>query len=277
MVDMEPNVLSQIERSPLGSLFDTHQSMHPTSSGSGNNFSVGYHVYGSEYLSVVIESIRREVEACDALQTFFMLHSLGGGTGSGFGARLVESLEEIYPEAYRFSTVLCPSTRGAEDVVTSPYNAILSLHKLISAADCILPIANDALLDTISKAALQSKGFSHSRLPSSSLISNPGCTQFSAFNSMNNIVANLLANVTASMRFEGTMNIDIGDVVTNLVPFPACRFIVGGMSPIVETGNSAGLAVAGKRFKKVDIFVPQELLVNSVLQVRPDFFGFLCK
>jgi tubulin epsilon len=32
------------------------------------------------------------VELCDSLQSFVMLHSLGGGTGSGVGSYIVELL-----------------------------------------------------------------------------------------------------------------------------------------------------------------------------------------
>jgi len=37
---------------------------------------------------------------------------------------------------------------------------------------------------------------------------------------MNNIVANMLSNLTASMRFEGTLNIDLNEITMNLIPFP---------------------------------------------------------
>ena len=33
-----------------------------------------------------------QVEACDSLQGFMLLHSLGGGTGSGLGSHIIEQL-----------------------------------------------------------------------------------------------------------------------------------------------------------------------------------------
>jgi tubulin epsilon len=48
---------------------------------------------------------------------------------------------------------------------------------------------------------------------------------------MNNIVANLLLNMTSSMRFEGDMNVDINDIVTNLVPFANLNFLTSSMTP----------------------------------------------
>jgi tubulin epsilon len=38
-----------------------------------------------------------------------------------------------------------------DDVVTSPYNALLSLSKLVEFADCVLPIENQALAEIVGK------------------------------------------------------------------------------------------------------------------------------
>jgi tubulin epsilon len=63
--------------------------------------------------------------------------------------------------------------------------------------------------------------------PGSSLVDNGSLVKIydqkktDAFDTMNNIVANLLLNMTSSMRFEGSMNVDINDIVTNLIPFPS--------------------------------------------------------
>ena len=100
-------------------------------------------MYGPQYRDKFEESLRKNIEPCDSLQTFFVLHSLGidicsnrsvfiihsvvsigGGTGSGVGSYIVSMLEDLYPEVYRFSTCVFPSED--DDVVTSPYNAILA-------------------------------------------------------------------------------------------------------------------------------------------------------
>jgi hypothetical protein len=39
---------------------------------------------------------------------------------------------------------------------------------------------------------------------------------------MNAIAATLLLNLTASVRFEGPLNVDLNDITMNLVPFPRC-------------------------------------------------------
>lgn len=119
LVDMEEGVINQIRNSPLNELFDERQQI-TSNSGSGNNWAVGHCVYGPEYREAVLDAVRREAEYCDALQSFFMIGSLGGGTGSGLGSYICDALSEEFPDVYRFYTTVTPSSN--DDVVTSPYN-----------------------------------------------------------------------------------------------------------------------------------------------------------
>ena len=122
LVDMEQGVLGQIAKSPVHELFDQHQ-MISSVSGSGNNWGQGYHYYGTCYKEQILESIRKEAEFCDSLQSFILLQSTGGGTGSGLGAFMNEMICDAYPQVYRFSTSIVPSSN--DDVITSPYNRFI--------------------------------------------------------------------------------------------------------------------------------------------------------
>ena len=62
-------------------------------SGAGNNWAHGFHFYGPRYREDIMEVVRCEAEACDSLQGFLLMHSLGGGTGSGLGSYLLGVLE----------------------------------------------------------------------------------------------------------------------------------------------------------------------------------------
>ena len=44
----------------------------------------------------MLDVVRKEAEGCDLLQGFQLCHSLGGGTGSGLGTRILTSLQEEY-------------------------------------------------------------------------------------------------------------------------------------------------------------------------------------
>lgn len=74
---------------------------------------VGYHVHCEEYRDRLEESIRYTVEKCDRLHGFLLMHSLGGGTGSGLGTATLKLLEDNYPRVERcgavFSRVLIES------------------------------------------------------------------------------------------------------------------------------------------------------------------------
>lgn len=70
-------------------------------SGAGNNWAHGFVEYGDQYLPAIRNKIRKEAEACDSLQSFLVTHSLGGGTGSGLGSRVLEALAEDYPKIFR--------------------------------------------------------------------------------------------------------------------------------------------------------------------------------
>merc|ERR1719377_126123 len=52
------------------------------------------------------------------------------------------------------------------------------------------------------------------------------------FDRMNSLVAHLLNNLTSSMRFEGSLNLDLNEITMNLVPFPRMHFLLSSMSPL---------------------------------------------
>jgi tubulin beta len=47
---------------------------------------------------LILDVIRKEAESWDALQSFQLVHSLGGSTGSGLGILLLNKLREEYPD-----------------------------------------------------------------------------------------------------------------------------------------------------------------------------------
>lgn len=96
-------------------------------------------------------------------------------------------------------------------MVTSPYNSILSLNKLIKFADCVLPIENQALMN-ICEAVDRAQGKSPSEKTGEQLIAKSDqpvpvkgskITELGEekkkekpYDRMNNIVAHLLSSLT---------------------------------------------------------------------------------
>jgi cell division GTPase FtsZ len=60
-------------------------------------------------LSVWTKQMRVAAEKCESLQSFFVMHSMGGGTGSGLGTYILSLLEDAYPSVFRFVTAVFPS------------------------------------------------------------------------------------------------------------------------------------------------------------------------
>ncbi|XP_072218907.1 tubulin epsilon chain isoform X1 [Leuresthes tenuis] len=233
LVDMEEGVVSEILQGPLREVFDSTQLLTDVS-GSGNNWAVGHMTYGSAYRELIVDKLRKAAEHCDCLQCFFLIHSMGGGTGSGLGTRVLRLLEEEFPDVCRIVTSMYPSAE--DDVITSPYNSVLAMKELTEHADCVLPVENQSLVDIVNKISL----LSHGAKPGltikrdSTVISGQGglCGAEKPFDAMNNIVANLLLNITSSARFEGSLNMDLNEIAMNLVPFPRLHYLVPSLTPL---------------------------------------------
>uniref|UniRef100_A0A8C9WP87 Tubulin epsilon 1 n=1 Tax=Scleropages formosus TaxID=113540 RepID=A0A8C9WP87_SCLFO len=233
LIDMEEGVVNEILQGPLRDVFDSTQLVTDVS-GSGNNWAVGHKVYGPACRDHVVEKVRRAAEHCDSLQCFFLIHSMGGGTGSGLGTHVLSLLEDEFPEVCRIVTSVYPSAE--DDVITSPYNSVLAMRELTEHADCVLPVENQSLVDIINKI----QQMAHSGKPSqvirkeSTLISGRGGVGGTEkpFDAMNNIIANLLLNLTSSARFEGSLNMDLNEIAMNLVPFPRLHYLVSSLTPL---------------------------------------------
>ncbi|KAL8558491.1 Tubulin epsilon chain [Nucella lapillus] len=166
-------------------------------------------------------------------------------TGSGVGTYILNLLEEEYPDVYRFVTSVYPSEE--DDVITSPYNSVLAMRELTEHADCVLPVENQALteiINKISQAVPSAKTGKRTYGPGQGSEVKPG-TGITAseggvtrgkderpFDTMNNIVANMLLNLTSSARFEGSLNVDLNEITMNLVPFPRLHYLVSSQTPL---------------------------------------------
>ena len=77
-----------------------------------------------------MDKVRRVADNCASLQGFLVFHSFGGGTGSGFGALLLERLSLDYGKKSKLEFAVYPAPKVSTAVV-EPYNAVLSTHSTI--------------------------------------------------------------------------------------------------------------------------------------------------
>ncbi len=215
MVDLEPGVISRIEGGDLSDLFD-HSNIVKKIPGAANNWARGFKVEGQKVIDQIMNVIDSNVETCQSLQGFLITHSIGGGSGSGLGALIIEQLRKAYPDKKIFTFSVAPSPLISDSAI-EPYNAILTLNKLKDNADAVVLLDNDTLF-RIASSKLEDRSANYMDL--------------------NRIISLAMSSVTASLRFPGTLNTDLGELLVNLVPFPGNHFLAVSFAPLLGEGES---------------------------------------
>jgi tubulin alpha len=209
MIDLEPTVIDEIRSGPFRQLYHPNQLITGRED-AANNFARGYYTIGKDIIDVCLDRIRKLTDNCTGLQGFLIFNSVGGGTGSGFGALLLERLSENYAKKTKLGFGVYPSPQISTSVV-EPYNAILSSHTALEHTDVNVVLDNQALYEVCRK-------YQHLRAPS--------------YPDLNKVIAQVISSITASLRFDGSLNIDMTEFQTNLVPYPRIHFMLSSYAPL---------------------------------------------
>ena len=178
----------------------------------------------------------READGSDSLEGFLMCHSTAGGTGSGLGSYLLETLNDRYPKKLIQTYSVFPNYDA--DVVISPYNCLLSLKRLIQNADASVIIDNNAL----------------QRIATDNLkLQNPTIGQ------INSIVSTIMCASTTTLRYPGYMNNDLMGLVASLIPTPRCHFLMTGYTPL----SVAGVDKQAKAVRKTTVLDVMRRLLQT--------------
>ena len=111
-----------------------------------NNYARGHYTVGKElcvWFWTASEDVpllmRSRTKQCDGLQGFLIIHSFGGGTGSGLTSLLMERLSEDYgkKEQVEFAIYSAPQVSTA---VVEPYNSTCTTHATLEHSDCAFMI-----------------------------------------------------------------------------------------------------------------------------------------
>lgn len=109
--------------------------------------------------------------------------------------------------------------------VVEPYNSLLVTHATMEHTDCAFMVDNEAIYE-ICRKNLD--------------IERP------SYPNLNRVISQVMSSITASLRFDGALNVDLNEFQTNLVPYPRIHFPVPSYSPILSAHKAyhEGLSVA---------------------------------
>jgi tubulin alpha len=55
------------------------------------------------------------------------------------------------------------------------------------------------------------------------------------YTNLNRLIAQIISSITASLRFDGALNVDLNEFQTNLVPYPRIHYPMATYAPVISS------------------------------------------
>ncbi|XP_060922960.1 tubulin alpha chain-like, partial [Limanda limanda] len=210
-VDLEPTVIDEVRTGTYRQLYHPDQ-LITGKEDAANNYARGRYTTGQDIIELVINRTRKLADQCTGLQGFFIFRSFGGGTGSGFTSLLMERLSEEYGRKSKLEFAVYPAPHLSTAVV-EPYNAVLTTHSTLEHSSCTFLVDNEAIYDICCKNL---------------------DVERPTYSTLNRLIGQVTSSITASLRFDGALNVDLIEFQTNLVPYPRIHFPLATYAPVIS-------------------------------------------
>lgn len=151
----------------------------------------------------------------------------------------MESVYQDYGKISKLEFCVFPSPR-ISPVIVEPYNAVLGTHFSMDNFDCSFLMDNEACYDACDR--------------------NLGVRELT-YTNLNRLLAQVVSCVTASLRFEGSVNVDLLECQTNLVPYPRIHFPLVTYAPLIPISNVCHERITTRQIT-YDCFNPENQLVK---------------
>merc|ERR1712165_422262 len=237
-VDLEPTVCDDMRTGAFSKMFHPEFILNGKED-AANNFARGHYTVGKEILDQVNDRLRKLVDNSQNVQGFIINHAVGGGTGSGLGALILERIAVDYRKKSKIGFEIYPAPNLSTCIV-EPYNAMLSTHWLLDHTEVSIVLDNEAIYGIVNKQLD---------------IKRPSYTD------LNMIISKVISSMTASLRFDGEANVDLGEFQTNRVPFPRLHFMTTALAPVISKKKSGHEAQTVREITD-HVFQPQNMLVK---------------
>ncbi|EUB56970.1 Tubulin alpha-8 chain [Echinococcus granulosus] len=210
LIDLDPTVVDEVRVGHYRNLWNT-SNLFGGREDAASNYARAYYSQSLCRLPGVLDRIRVLTEQCECLNSFKLVYSANGGTGSGLTAAILEELACNYGKKHRLATAIYPSPMFSQ-IVVEPYNATLHTSSTIDFCDCVTLADNQAIHRILG------------------IHSGPNSAGYTV---TNRLLARLINALCLSHRynFMGQQKVDIGELLTNLVPYPRIHFPTMAYAP----------------------------------------------